>query len=353
MRELEQEALAAIREAQDLEALKTLKARYLGKKGLLTQEMKALASLPLEERKAKGQALNALKEAIERALEEREKALVEEALQRALERERQDVSLPGVEVFTGGLHPITLMERELVEIFRSLGYQAVEGPEVESEFFNFDALNIPEHHPARDMWDTFWLEGEEHSLPGPLGEEVRGRLLLRTHTSPMQVRYMVAHTPPFRIVVPGRVFRFEQTDATHEAVFHQLEGLVVGEGITMAHLKGAIYELAQALYGPESRVRFQPVYFPFVEPGAQFAIWWPEGGKWLELGGAGMVHPKVFQAVDAYRRALGLPPAYQGVTGFAFGLGIERLAMLRYGIPDIRYFFGGRLKFLEQFRGVL
>ncbi|MFN4073264.1 MAG: phenylalanine--tRNA ligase subunit alpha [Thermus sp.] len=353
MRELEQEALAAIQEAQDLEALKALKARYLGKKGLLTQEMKALASLPLEERKAKGQALNALKDAIEKALEEREKTLVEEELKRALERERQDVSLPGVEVFSGGLHPITLMERELVEIFRSLGYQAVEGPEVESEFFNFDALNIPEHHPARDMWDTFWLEGEGHSLPGPLGEEVRGRLLLRTHTSPMQVRYMVAHTPPFRIVVPGRVFRFEQTDATHEAVFHQLEGLVVGEGITMAHLKGAIYELAQALYGPESRVRFQPVYFPFVEPGAQFAIWWPEGRKWLELGGAGMVHPKVFQAVDEYRGALGLPPAYQGVTGFAFGLGVERLAMLRYNIPDIRYFFGGRLKFLEQFRGIL
>ncbi|TBH21238.1 phenylalanine--tRNA ligase subunit alpha [Thermus thermamylovorans] len=351
MRELE-EALAAIREAPDLEALRSLKARYLGKRGLLTEAMKALARLPLEERRTRGQALNALKEALEEALERREQELAEEALKKALEGERRDVSLPGVRLFPGGLHPITLMERELVGIFRALGYQAVEGPEVEGEFFNFDALNIPEHHPARDMWDTFWLEGE-HLLEGPLGEEVRGRLLLRTHTSPMQVRYMVAHTPPFRIVVPGRVFRFEQTDATHEAVFHQLEGLVVGEGITMAHLKGAIYELAQALYGPHSRVRFQPVYFPFVEPGAQFAIFWPEGGKWLELGGAGMVHPQVFQAVDEYRKALGLPPAYQGVTGFAFGLGIERLAMLRYNIPDIRYFFGGRLKFLEQFRGIL
>ncbi|WP_234554124.1 phenylalanine--tRNA ligase subunit alpha [Thermus caliditerrae] len=352
MRELE-EALAAIAKAPDLEALRALKARYLGKKGLLTEEMKALARLSLEERKERGRALNALKEALEEALAKRARELEEEALRKALEEERQDVSLPGVRLFAGGLHPITLMERELVQIFRALGYQAVEGPEVEGEFFNFDALNIPEHHPARDMWDTFWLEGEGHSLPGPLGEEVRGRLLLRTHTSPMQVRYMVAHTPPFRIVVPGRVFRFEQTDATHEAVFHQLEGLVVGEGISMAHLKGAIYELAQALYGPHSRVRFQPVYFPFVEPGAQFAIWWPEGKKWLELGGAGMVHPQVFQAVDAYRKTLGLPPAYEGVTGFAFGLGIERLAMLRYGIPDIRYFFGGRLKFLEQFRGVL
>lgn len=352
MQDWEREALDAIAKAQDLEALRTLKARYLGKKGLLTQEMKALAALPLEERRQRGQQLNALKEALENALEAREKELEAEALRKALESERQDVSLPGVRLFAGGLHPITLMERELVGIFRALGYQAVEGPELESEFFNFDALNIPEHHPARDMWDTFWLEGA-FRLQGPLGEEVEGRLLLRTHTSPMQIRYMVAHTPPFRIVVPGRVFRFEQTDATHEAVFHQLEGLVVGEGITMAHLKGAIYELAQALYGPESRVRFQPSYFPFVEPGAQFAIWWPEGRKWLELGGAGMVHPRVFQAVDAYRKALGLPPAYEEVTGFAFGLGVERLAMLRYGIPDIRYFFGGRLKFLEQFRGVL
>ncbi|WP_347241799.1 phenylalanine--tRNA ligase subunit alpha [Thermus sp.] len=350
---MEREALKAIQEARDLEALKALRARYLGKKGLLTQEMKALAALPLEERRARGQVLNALKEALERALEARERALEEEALRRALEAERLDVSLPGARLFPGGLHPITLMEGELVEIFRALGYQAVEGPEVESEFFNFDALNIPEHHPARDMWDTFWLTGEGFRLEGPLGEEAEGRLLLRTHTSPMQVRYMVAHTPPFRIVVPGRVFRYEETDATHEAVFHQLEGLVVGEGISMAHLKGAIYELAQALFGPDSKVRFQPVYFPFVEPGAQFAVWWPEGGKWLELGGAGMVHPKVFQAVDAYRERLGLPPAYRGVTGFAFGLGVERLAMLRYGVPDIRYFFGGRLKFLEQFKGVL
>ncbi|GGM92542.1 phenylalanine--tRNA ligase alpha subunit [Thermus composti] len=347
-----EEALEAIRKAPDLEALKALRARYLGKKGLLTQEMKALSQLPLEARKERGQRLNAWKEALEKALARREAELEEEALRRALEKERLDVSLPGVALFAGGLHPITLMERELVGIFRALGYEAVEGPEVESEFFNFDALNIPEHHPARDMWDTFWLEGKAR-VRGPLGEEAEGRLLLRTHTSPMQVRYMVAHTPPFRIVVPGRVFRFEQTDATHEAVFHQLEGLVVGEGITMAHLKGAIYELAQALFGPDSKVRFQPVYFPFVEPGAQFALWWPEGGKWLELGGAGMVHPKVFQAVDAYRQRLGLPPAYQGVTGFAFGLGVERLAMLRYGIPDIRYFFGGRLKFLEQFRGIL
>lgn len=346
-----EEAFQAIRKAPDLEALKQLKARYLGKKGLLTEEMKRLKELPLEERKAKGQALNEVKAALERAISEREAELEALALQEALEKERLDPSLPGYPFPKGGLHPVTLIERELVEIFRALGYQAVEGPEVESEFFNFDALNIPEHHPARDMWDTFWLEGS-FTLKAPLGEAHPGRLLLRTHTSPMQVRYMVAHTPPFRILVPGRVYRYEQTDATHEAVFHQLEGLVVGEDIRMADLKGAILELAYALFGPESRVRFQPIYFPFVEPGAQFALWWPEKGRWLELGGAGMVHPRVFQAVDAYREALGLKPAYREATGFAFGLGVERLAMLRYGIPDIRYFFQNRLAFLKQFKGV-
>ncbi|MGQ9735755.1 MAG: phenylalanine--tRNA ligase subunit alpha [Thermaceae bacterium] len=346
-----EEAFKAIEEAEDPETLKQIKARYLGRKGLLTEELKRLKALPLEERKAKGQALNELKEALERAIAAREEALSTLALQKALKKERLDPSLPGFPFPKGGLHPVTLIERELVEIFRALGYQAVEGPEVETEFFNFDALNIPEHHPARDMWDTFWLEGSL-TPKGPLGEDLEGRLLLRTHTSPMQIRYMVAHTPPFRIVVPGRVYRYEQTDATHEAVFHQLEGLVVGEGITMAHLKGAILELAYALFGSESKVRFQPIYFPFVEPGAQFALWWPERERWLELGGAGMVHPKVFQAVDAYREALGLKPAYENVTGFAFGLGVERLAMLRYGIPDIRYFFQNRLSFLRQFKGV-
>ncbi|MER3556897.1 MAG: phenylalanine--tRNA ligase subunit alpha, partial [Thermus sp.] len=192
-----EEAFQAIRKAPDLEALKQLKARYLGKKGLLTEEMKRLKELPLEERKAKGQALNEVKAALERAISEREAELEALALQEALEKERLDPSLPGYPFPKGGLHPVTLIERELVEIFRALGYQAVEGPEVESEFFNFDALNIPEHHPARDMWDTFWLEGS-FTLKGPLGEAHPGRLLLRTHTSPMQVRYMVAHTPPFR-----------------------------------------------------------------------------------------------------------------------------------------------------------
>ena len=218
----------------------------------------------------------------------------------------------------------------LLDVFISLGYEVVVGPELEDDRHNFEALNFPPDHPARDTQDTFWTTD--------------GRLL-RTHTSPMQVRYMESHAPPFRVVVPGRVFRNEAVDATHEAQFHQLEALVVGERITMADLKGAITEMATALLGSGTRTRLLPTYFPFVEPGAEFAIWWthPKTGReeWLELGGCGMVHPRVFEAVG-----------YEGVTGFAFGFGIERLAMVSYQVSDIRDLFRGDLRLLEQFRGV-
>jgi len=332
------DALAEIRAAMSLEALQEIKVRYLGKKGRLTQAFKAMKGLGPEERRARGQELNRLKQAIEEALEEREAEIKAAELAARLEREREDVSLPGLALPPGGYHVSTQILDELVEIFRRMGYQALIGPEVEDEFHNFDALNIPPHHPARDMWDTFWLED--------------GRLL-RTHTSPMQVRYIEAHTPPFQIVVPGKVYRHEATDATHEAMFHQLEGLAVGEGITLAHLKGALLAMARALYGEQARVRLQPSYFPFVEPGVEFLVWWTNPrtgeGSWLELGGAGMVHPAVFQAADDAREKAGLPRAYDNVTGFAFGLGVERIAMLRYGIPDIRYFYSNRLAFLRQF----
>ncbi|AEB12515.1 phenylalanine--tRNA ligase subunit alpha [Marinithermus hydrothermalis] len=334
-----EEALREIHAAEDLEALQALRVRYLGKKGRLTQELKALGQLPPEERREKGRLLNEWKRALEAAFEERAEALKRAALEAKLRAEALDVSLPGYAFPAGNTHVVGQIMAELVDIFRRMGYQPVEGPEVEDEFHNFDALNIPLHHPARDMWDTFWLTD--------------GRLL-RTHTSPIQVRYMVAHTPPFKIVAPGKVYRYEQTDATHEAMFYQLEGLVVGEAITMADLKGAISEMARTLYGAEAKVRFQPSYFPFVEPGAEFAVWWVNPrtgeGSWLELGGAGMVHPRVFQAVDEARAARGLPRVYEGKTGFAFGLGIERIAMLRYGIPDVRYFYQNRLGFLKQFR---
>jgi len=347
-------ALRQIEAAQSLEALQSLKVQYLGKNGLLTQQMKTLGSLSPEERKERGRQLNEAKGRLEGALEAREAALREKALQEQLEKEALDVSLPGYAFPSGGLHLISQIQQELLDIFRSMGHSVVEGPEVESEFFNFDGVNMPEWHPARDMQDTFWLQKPEHfTIRGPFGEDVGdlGGALLRTHTSPMQVRYMIQHTPPFKIVVPGRVFRYEQTDASHEAMFFQLEGLVVGPDITMADLKGAITELARGLFGAEAKVRFQPTFFPFVEPGAQFAMWWAERERWLELGGSGMVHPNVFKAVDDYREKMGLPRAYEGMTGWAFGFGIERLALLRYGIPDIRYFYQqNRLSFLRQFR---
>ncbi|GIW33639.1 phenylalanine--tRNA ligase subunit alpha [Meiothermus sp.] len=361
-------ALDEIGKASTLEHLQGLKVKYLGKNGLVTQEMKTLGRLSPEERREKGRVLNERKQILESALEAREAQLKELALQARLLQESLDVSLPGYAFPSGGLHITSLILQELVGIFRKQGFSVVEGPEVESEFFNFDAINMPEWHPARDMQDTFWVElsrrsadthaGEEgpeggFTIRGPFGEDVNGLggAVLRTHTSGMQIRYMIQHTPPFRIVVPGRVFRYEQTDASHEAMFHQLEGLVVGPHITMADLKGAISELARGLFGEEGKARFQPTYFPFVEPGVQFAMWWPERQKWLELGGAGMVHPYLFKAVDDYRERQGLPRAYEGMTGWAFGMGVERLALLRYGIPDIRYFYQNRLSFLRQFRG--
>jgi phenylalanyl-tRNA synthetase alpha chain len=229
------------------------------------------------------------------------------------------------------LHILTQVINRLVDVFRSMGYDVATGPELETDYYNFKALNFPDDHPARDTQDTFWTTD--------------GRVL-RTHTSPMQIHYMETHKPPFKVIVPGKTFRNEAIDATHEAQFHQLEALVVGENITMADLKGAITTMAKTLFGPNTKTKLQPTFFPFVEPGAEFAIWWkhPRTSReeWLELGGCGMVHPNVFKAVG-----------YENVTGFAFGFGIERLALIPYGIPDIRYFHQGDLRVLEQFRGLL
>jgi len=325
------QALQEIAEAADLGALQALRVRYLGKKGELTRQLKGLGALAPEERRAAGGAINALKAELEDALRTRRETLEAAAVERQLGEERLDVTLPGYGYAVGGLHLLTRVTNRLTDVFRSMGYDVVVGPELETDEYNFQKLNFPNEHPARDTQDTFWTED--------------GRLL-RTQTSPMQVRYMQEHAPPFKIVVPGKVFRNEAVDATHEAMFHQLEALVVGEHITMADLHGAIAQMARALLGPGTRTRLQPTYFPFVEPGAEFAVWWknPRSGKegWLELGGCGMVHPNVFRAVG-----------YEGVTGFAFGFGLERLAMVSYGVPDIRYFYGGDLRVLEQFRGAL
>ncbi len=323
--------LAEIGATTDAQALQDLRVRLLGKKGLITQQLKTLGQLDPEQRRVEGQRINVMKQTVEAALDERKAELDRRLLEQQLASERVDVTLPGTRPTAGGLHLLTLVTNRLLDVFRSLGYEVVMGPELETDHYNFGALNFPPDHPARDTQDTFWTTD--------------GRLL-RTHTSPMQVRYMERHKPPFKVVVPGKVFRNEAVDVTHEAQFHQLEALVVGERITMADLRGAINEMAQALIGPGTRTRLQPAYFPFVEPGAEFAIWWtnPRSGReeWLELGGCGMVHPKVFEAAG-----------YEGVTGFAFGFGIERLALVPYGIPDIRYFYQGDLRVLEQFRGIL
>lgn len=323
--------LADIGAAQDAAALQDLRVRLIGKKGEITQRLKTLGQLDPEQRREQGQRINVLKQTVEQAIEARKAQLERQKLDEQLASESVDVTLPGTRPTEGGQHLLTLVTNRLLDVFRSLGYEVVTGPELETDHYNFGALNFPPDHPARDTQDTFWTTD--------------GRLL-RTHTSPMQVRYMEAHKPPFKLVVPGKVFRNEAVDVTHEAQFHQLEALVVGERITMADLRGAINEMAQALIGPGTKTRLQPTYFPFVEPGAEFAIWWtnPRSGReeWLELGGCGMVHPKVFEAVG-----------YEGVTGFAFGFGIERLALVPYAIPDIRYFYQGDMRVLEQFRGIL
>ncbi len=325
------EAIAEIEAAPSETALHEVRVRYLGKKGLITRKLKTLGSLPPDERRAAGAQINALKQQLEAAIEARKAALARAALELQLATEQLDVTLPGYQLPVGGLHLLTQVINRVTDVFRSMGYEVVMGPELETDDYNFRLLNFPDEHPARDTQDTFFMTD--------------GRLL-RTHTSPMQVRYMQTHQPPFKVVVPGKVFRNEAVDATHEAMFHQLEALVVGERITMADLKGAIGELAKALFGTRARTRLLPTYFPFVEPGAEFSVWWqhPRSGKegWLELGGCGMVHPNVFKAVG-----------YEGVTGFAFGFGLERLALIPYGIPDIRYFYSGDLRVLRQFRGAL
>ena len=324
--------------AQDLEAWRL---SYLGRQGAVTQVLRGLHELPPEERPKIGAAANALRNELEAALKDRE-AGVEQASLESLEAEAFDVSLPGRRGLVGRLHPITQTVRDMLGALGPMGFQVTEGPEVESEYYNFDSLRIPKFHPARDTQDTFWLEKKNQE-----GEHF---MLLRTQTSPNQVRFMEKHQPPIRVAVPGRVYRYEATDATHEWMFHQIELLAVDEGLSMRQMKGTLTQFAQTLFGRDRPVRFRCDYFPFVEPGAEVAIQCGlckgagcrscgnEG--WLEIGGAGMVHREILENVgydsDRY-------------TGFAAGFGVERIAMLRHGIDDIRYFFSNDLRFLRQF----
>ena len=339
---LRERALAELAGASDGPALEEWRIRHLGKRGELTHLLRGLSSLPSEARPAAGKAANELKDALERGYQERKAAFEEQA---AASGGGIDVTLPGRRVPLGQLHPTTRAVREIVALFDALGFRVVEGPEVEWDRYNFELLNIPADHPARDMHDTYWIERPGDGAAGP------GSMLLRTHTSPNQVRIMEQTEPPVRVVVPGKVYRYEAIDATHETMFHQIEGLAVDRGITMADLKGTLTDFAQALFGGERRVMFYCSYFPFVEPGVEVAIdcFQCQGAGcrlckqsgWIEIMGAGMVHPNVLRAVGYD------PDVY---SGFAFGMGPERVAILKYGIPDIRLFYGNDLRFLRQFR---
>ncbi|MCC7080773.1 MAG: phenylalanine--tRNA ligase subunit alpha [Burkholderiales bacterium] len=318
------EAEARFALAADAASLENVKARYLGRSGALTELLKGLGRLAPEERRETGGRINEAKARIERSLEEQRARLRNEALEKKLREEAIDVTLPGRGSGQGGLHPITRVRVRIEALFHSLGFDVAEGPEIESDFFNFTALNMPENHPARSMHDTFYVEGGKH--------------LLRTHTSPIQIHYMRSHRPPLRVLAPGRVYRSD-SDATHSPMFHQVEGLWVDEGVSLANLKGVAIEFLQRFFErTDLRVRFRPSFFPFTEPSAEIDMSFGDG--WLEIGGCGMVHPNVLRhgSID--------PQRYQG---FAFGMGIDRLAMLRYGVDDLRLFFQNDLRFLRQF----
>ena len=330
------EALAAISGCTDCNALEQVKARYLGKQGVLTGLLKSLGQMPAEERKGAGARINEAKAALEAALRERREMLAAVELERRLAQEALDISLPGRGLGRGARHPVSQTLARIEALFHSLGFGVADGPEIETDFYNFTALNIPENHPARAMHDTFYLQSGE---------------LLRTHTSPVQVHYMLEHRPPLRVIAPGRVYRCD-SDVTHTPMFHQVEGLWVDEDVSFADLKGVLADFMRAFFERDDLpVRFRPSFFPFTEPSAEMDIGCVICGGagcrvcshtgWLEVLGCGMVHPNVF-------RHVGIDP--ERYLGFAFGMGAERLAMLRHGVDDLRLFFQNDLRFLSQFR---
>ena len=345
LKELAERAVAEIAAAADDAALEAARVHYLGRKdGALTQATRAIATLPAKDRPAYGAALNEAKARIEAAIAGRTAALRSASIDEGL-RERVDLTLPPRPLRVGGLHPVNATIREVSRIFATMGFETVEGPEIETDYYNFEALNIPPGHPAREKWDTLWVTN-------PLGDDPQKPLLGRTHTSPMQVRVMEKRKPPIRVVIPGRCYRYEATDAIHESVLHQYEGLAIDEKLTMADLKGVLYSFARQCFGTSASVRFRPDYFPFTEPSAEIAFSCVicdgrdpgchtcGGDGWIEAAGCGMVHP------DVLRRVGYDPDRYQG---FAFGGGVERLAMVKYGIPDIRLFAQNDLRFLGSF----
>ncbi len=320
------EGIAAIEAAQDFNALEQIKARYLGKTGELTGLLKTLGQMSPEERKTIGAHINECKNQFQTAFNAKRDTLNEAKLQAQLAAEALDITLPGRAQEHGGLHPVTLTLQRVVELFHGMGFEVADGPEIEDDFHNFQALNIPANHPARAMQDTFYVENGD---------------VLRTHTSPIQIRYMLdKKEPPIRIIAPGRVYRVD-SDATHSPMFHQAEGLWVEEGVTFADLKAVFTDFIRCFFERDDlQVRFRPSFFPFTEPSAEIDIM-GENGKWLEVGGCGMVHPNVLKNVNID------PEKY---TGFAFGIGLDRFAMLRYNVNDLRLFFDNDLNFLKQFK---
>ena len=327
-------ALADFGAAADPAALENAKARYLGKSGELTALLKTLGTLAAEERKSAGAAINAAKDRLESALDARRAALAEAKLAVRLAEEALDVTLPGRGSARGGVHPVMRTWQRIETIFRSIGFDVADGPEIETDWYNFTALNNPENHPARSMQDTFYVDLKDSSGL---------QLLLRTHTSPMQVRYARTHRPPIKVIAPGRTYRVD-SDATHSPMFHQVEGLWIDEDVSFADLKGVYTDFLRRFFESDDlQVRFRPSYFPFTEPSAEIDMKFESGplkGRWLEISGSGQVHPTVV-------RNFGLDP--ERYIGFAFGSGLERLTMLRYGIDDLRLFFDGDLRFLAQF----
>jgi len=324
LKDLIAQAAGAIDAAVDLAALDAVRVAYLGKKGELTERLKTLGQLPVEQRASVGQEINLAKQAVQTRLNERREILENDALEAKLAADAVDVSLPGRGLSLGGRHPVSRAQSRIERIFTNAGFGVRSGPEIEDEFHNFTALNIPENHPARAMHDTFYFPGGT---------------LLRTHTSPVQIRSIVEEGVPIRIIAPGRVYRCD-SDQTHTPMFHQVEGLVIDENVSFANLKAVLHEFVEAFFERKAELRFRPSYFPFTEPSAEVDMRWGEG-KWLEILGCGMVHPNVLESagVDSEK-----------YTGYAFGIGIERLAMLRYGVTDLRTFFENDLRFLRQFR---
>lgn len=324
LNELAKAAASKIDAAGDLAALDAIRVEYLGKKGALTARLKGLSQIAAEDRPAAGEAINRTKQELMQHLNARRDALESLALEQKLAEDAIDVSLPGRGFSTGGRHPVSRAMSRIERIFRNAGFGVRSGPEIEDDFHNFTALNIPDNHPARAMHDTFYFPGGN---------------LLRTHTSPVQIRSMVTEGVPIRIIAPGRVYRCD-SDQTHTPMFHQVEGLVVDKGISFANLKAVLHQFVESYFERDAELRFRPSYFPFTEPSAEVDVLW-EPGRWLEILGCGMVHPNVLDSagIDS-----------EEYTGYAFGMGIERLAMLRYGVSDLRTFFENDLRFLQQFR---